>query len=137
MWAGCTRFRRDLFFSKGHSRQSCSALGIIGFLGGLPLEIKFDSGSKEHSGSTFSVIGDDEESPRIRNQIWRARFGSRFLADAYVDADIDRWCGARLGEHAFQRRFCFFTKAAVVTFRRRICSPALRCGNKRYFIMAG
>src|SRR5207302_10649405 len=38
--------------------------GIVGFFGGLLWRSKFDTGSKEHSGSTVSVIGDDEESPR-------------------------------------------------------------------------
>src|SRR5213592_814412 len=37
--------------------------GIIGFLGGVLWKSKFNSGAKELSGSTLSVIGDDAESP--------------------------------------------------------------------------
>src|SRR5437899_1085686 len=63
MWALAALAFIAIYFFKAPFPAIVLVAGIIGFLGGLLWKSKFDSGSKEHSGSTLSVIGDEEESP--------------------------------------------------------------------------
>jgi hypothetical protein len=75
--AGCVRFHRDLFFQSALSAIVLSAASSD--FSGACLEIKIRHRIERAFRIDVSVIGDDEESPRIRNQICRARFGSRFF----------------------------------------------------------
>src|SRR5437588_4039354 len=63
MWALAALAFIAIYFLKVPFPAIVLGAGIIGFLGGLLWKAKFDSESKEHSGSTLSVIGDEEESP--------------------------------------------------------------------------
>src|SRR5438876_9993388 len=63
MWTLAALAFIAIFFFKLPFPAIVLSAGIIGFLGGLLWKSKFDAGPKEHSESTLSVIGDDEESP--------------------------------------------------------------------------
>src|SRR5439155_2146814 len=63
MWALAAFAFIAIYFFKAPFPAIVLSAGIIGFFGGLLWKSKFDARSKEHSGSTVSVIGDDEESP--------------------------------------------------------------------------
>src|SRR5881227_361661 len=63
MWALAALAFIAIYFLKVPFPAIVLSAGIIGFLGGLLWKAKFNSGSKEQSGSTLSVIGDDGESP--------------------------------------------------------------------------
>src|SRR5881275_707215 len=63
MWALAVLAFVAIYFLKVPFPAIVLGAGIIGFLGGLLWKSKFNSGSKELSGSTLSVIGDEEESP--------------------------------------------------------------------------
>src|SRR5881275_85694 len=61
MWALAALAFVAIYFFKAPFPAIVLSAGIIGFLGGVLWKSKFDTGSKEHPGSTVSVIGDDEE----------------------------------------------------------------------------
>src|SRR5437588_2597647 len=63
MWALAALALIAIYFFKAPFPAIVLSAGIIGFLGGLLWKSKFNSGAKELSGSTLSVIGDDAESP--------------------------------------------------------------------------
>src|SRR6266699_3261430 len=63
MWALAALAFVAIYFFKAPFPAIVLGAGIIGFLGGLLWKSKFNSGAKELSGSTLSVIGDEEESP--------------------------------------------------------------------------
>jgi len=63
MWALAAFAFIAIYFFKAPFPAIVLSAGIVGFLGGLFWKSRFDTGSKERSGSTVSVIGDDEESP--------------------------------------------------------------------------
>src|SRR5207237_5209638 len=90
--------------------------GIIGFLGGLLWKSKFNSGSKECSGSTLSVIGDEEEPPpHTKPNLARAFRVSvvwltLWLTPTLIVGAVHGW------ESTLFKEGLFFSKAAVVTF---------------------
>src|SRR5438874_1473141 len=90
--------------------------GIIGFLGGLLWKSKFNSGSKELSGSTLSVIGDEEESrPHAQLNLTRAFRVSVLWLTIWLRPILI--VGAARGwESTLFKAGLFFSKAAVVTF---------------------
>src|SRR5437773_9368666 len=63
MWALAVLAFVAIYFLKVPFPAIVLGAGVTGFLGGLFWKSKFNSGSKELSGSTLSVIGDEEESP--------------------------------------------------------------------------
>ena len=129
MWALAALAFIAIYFFKAPFPAIVLSAGIIGFLGGL-------FGNQNSTADRKSIRAIDIVRDRRRRGIapaYETKFGARVsglgsLADAMVDADIDRWCDARLGEHAFQRRFVF-QQSGGGHFRRRIRSPALRCAT--------
>src|SRR5437764_1707453 len=63
MWALAALAFVAIYFFKAPFPAMVLSAGFIGFLGGGLWKSKFEPGPKEHSESTMSVIGDDEESP--------------------------------------------------------------------------
>ena len=101
MWALAALAFVAIYFFKAPFPAIVLSAGIIGFLGGLLWKSKFDSRIERASGI-------DRVCHRRRRGIapaYETKFGARVsglgsLADAMVNANIDCWCGARLGEHA-------------------------------------
>src|SRR6476619_916059 len=60
MWALAALAFIAIYFFKAPFPAIVLSAGIVGFLGGLLWKSKFESGSREHSASTSSVIGDEE-----------------------------------------------------------------------------
>jgi len=83
MWALAALAFVAIYFFKAPFPAIVLSAGIIGFFGGLLWKSKFHTGSKEHSGSTLSVIGDDEESPPA----YETKFGAR-VSDLGSVADV-------------------------------------------------
>src|SRR5438270_6553359 len=116
MWALAALAFIAIYFFKVPFPAIVLGAGIVGFLGGLLWKSKFDSESKEHSGSTLSVIGDDEESPpHTQPNLARAfRISLLWLALWLTPTLI---VGAVRGwESTLFKEGLFFGKAAVVTF---------------------
>src|SRR5205814_10489780 len=90
--------------------------GIVGCCGGLLWRSKFETGSTAHSGSTVSVIGDDEESrPRTNPNLARAFWVSVLWLTLWLTPILI--VGAMRGwESTLFKEGLFFSKAAVVTF---------------------
>src|SRR5437773_8022434 len=63
MWALAALAFIAIYFFKVPFPAIILSAGVIGSIGGLLWKSKFNSGAKELSGSTLSVIGDEEESP--------------------------------------------------------------------------
>src|SRR5438309_1537829 len=116
MWALAALAFIAIYFFKAPFPAIVLSAGIIGFLGGLLWKSKFDAGPKEHSESTLSVIGDDEESPpHTQPNLARAfRISLLWLALWLTPTLI---VGAVRGwESTLFKEGLFFSKAAVVTF---------------------
>jgi len=117
MWALAALAFIAIYFFKAPFPAIVLGAGIIGFLGGLVWKSKFNSGSKEHSGSTLSVIGDEEESPPPHTQPNLARafrvsvlWLTLWLTPILIVGAVRGW------ESTLFKEGLFFSKAAVVTF---------------------
>src|SRR5207249_8030168 len=116
MWALAALAFVAIYFFKAPFPAIVLGAGIIGFLGGLLWRAKFDSGSKEHSGSTLSVIGDDEESPPHTQPNLARAFRVSVLWLTLWLTPILIVGAARGWESKRFREGLSFSKAAVVTF---------------------
>src|SRR5207244_627834 len=116
MWALAAFAFIAIYFFKTPFPAIVLSAGIIGVLGGLLWKSKFDAGPKEHSGSTLSVIGDDEESPpHTKPNLARAFRISLLWLALWVTPTLI--VGAVRGwESTLFKEGLFFSKAAVVTF---------------------
>ena len=116
MWALAAFAFIAIYFFKAPFPAIVLSAGIVGFLGGLFWKSKFDTGSKEHSGSTVSVIGDDEESPpHTKPNLPRAFRVSVVWLTLWLTPTLI--VGAVCGwESTLFKEGLFFSKAAVVTF---------------------
>ena len=116
MWALAALAFIAIYFFKAPFPAIVLCAGIIGFLGGVLWKSKFNSGSKELSGSTLSVVGDDGESPpHTRPNLARALRVSvlwltLWLTPILIVGAIRGW------ESTLFKEGLFFSKAAVVTF---------------------
>src|SRR5438093_2266560 len=114
MWALAALAFVAIYFLKVPFPAIVLSAGIIGFLGGLLWKSKFDSGSKELSGSTLSVIGDDEESPpHTQPNLARAfrisvLWLTLWLTPILIVGAVRGW------ECTLFKEGLFFSKAAVV-----------------------
>jgi len=116
MWALAALAFIGIYFLKVPFPAIVLSAGIIGFLGGLLWKSKFNSGSKELSGSTLSVIGDEEESPsHTQPNLTRAfrvsvLWLTLWLTPTLIVGAVRGW------ESTLFKEGLFFSKAAVVTF---------------------
>jgi len=116
MWALAALAFIAIYFFKVPFPAIVLGAGIVGFLGGLLWKSKFDSESKEHSGSTLSVIGDEEESPpHAQPNLARAfrvsvLWLALWLTPTLIVGAVRGW------ESTLFKESLFFSKAAVVTF---------------------
>jgi chromate transporter len=112
MWALAALAFVAIYFFKAPFPAIVLGAGIIGFLGGLR---KFDSGSKEHSGSTLSVIDEGESPPHTKPNLARAfrisvLWLTLWLTPTLIVGVVRGW------ESTLFKEGLFFSKAAVVTF---------------------
>jgi chromate transporter len=116
MWVLAALAFIAIYFFKAPFPAIVLSAGIVGFLGGLLWKSKFHTGSKEHSGSTLSVIGDDEESPpHTKPNLTRAFRVSVLWLTLWLTPTLI--IGAMRGwESTLFKEGLFFSKAAVVTF---------------------
>src|SRR5437879_3247965 len=116
MWALAALAFVAIYFFKAPFPAIVLSAGIIGFLEGVLWRSKFDSGSKEHPGSTVSVIGDDEESPPHTQPNLARGFRvsvvwlTLWLTPTLIVGAVRGW------ESTLFKEGLFFGKAAVVTF---------------------
>src|SRR5437764_8398299 len=116
MWALAAFAFIAIYFFKTPFPAIVLSAGIIGFLGGLLWKSKFNSGSKERSGSTLSVIGDEEEPPpHTKPNLARAFRVSIVWLTLWLTPTLI--VGAVCGwESTLFKEGLFFSRAAVVTF---------------------
>src|SRR4029453_17235936 len=117
MWALAALAFVAIYFFKVPFPAIVLSAGIIGFLSGLVWKSKFDNGSKgQHSGSTLSVIGDNEESPphtqpNLARAFWvSVLWLTLWLTPTLIVGAVRGW------ESTLFKEGLFFSKAAVVTF---------------------
>ena len=118
MWALAAFAFIAIYFFKIPFPAIVLSAGIVGFLGGLLWKSKFESGSREHSASTSSVIGDDEESPpHTKPNLARAfrvslLWLTLWLTPTLIVGAVRGW------ESTLFKEGLFFSKAAVELARR-------------------
>src|SRR5438874_989332 len=116
MWVLAALAFIAIYFFKAPFPAIVLSAGIVGFLAGLRWRSKFESGSREHSASTSSVIGDDEESPPHTKPNLARAFRISVLWLTLWLAPILIVGGMRGWESTLFKEGLFFSKAAVVTF---------------------
>src|SRR5436309_1419604 len=116
MWALAELAFVAIYFFNAPFPAIVLSAGIVGSLGGVLWKSKFDTGSKEHPGSTVSVIGDDEESPpHTQPNLARGFRGSVVWLTLWLTPTLI--VGAVCGwESTLFKEGLFFSRAAVVTF---------------------
>ena len=116
MWALAAFAFIAIYFSKRPFPRSFSVPASSDFSGACFGNQDSDTGSKERSGSTVSVIGDDEESPpHAKPNLTRAFRVSVLWLTLWLTPTLI--IGAMRGwESTLFKEGLFFSKAAVVTF---------------------